>query len=108
MAIRNTSHDGPPAFQTCHERNSARILRLPNLCVVNAELHKNSLQRQMICVCSIANESMVVLLTSHTSAPWCFSFIVMLIMDARFIMCWLRMVDGVSAAGHAVVEPASW
>ena len=56
MAIRNTSHNGPSACLTSPECNSAKILGLPNLCVVNAEVHKNSLQRLTICVCSVSNE----------------------------------------------------
>ena len=30
LAIRNTGHDGPPAFQTSPECNSEKILRMPN------------------------------------------------------------------------------
>ena len=107
MAIRNTGHDGPSACQTFPECNSARILRLPNLCVVNAEVHKNSLQRQMICVCSIAYDGKVVLITCHASAPWCINFGQMLIMNAVMIVIRLCAVDGVAVAGYAVVEPAS-
>ena len=59
-----------PRCQTFPECNSARILRLQNLCVVNAEVNKNSLQRQNdIRMLGREREINVVLLTSHTSAP---------------------------------------
>ena len=43
MAIRNTSHDGPCACLTSPACNSAKILRMPNLRAVPADVSKKSL-----------------------------------------------------------------